>query len=147
MRSFLFPTFSRAFFRGLHTSTSLTWGLSKSCSHAAQVPSSKVTCKLPHSPWINWRMVVAFVSTTHSITSLPVESRTAAEIVAWCTSNPIYLASFIRVLLSVGVDANDQTLLQRGALLYCVGLSEYGNSRQVPLYINYVKLESVGRCR
>src|ERR1039458_8947718 len=65
-------------------------------------------------------MVVAFVSTTHSITSLPVESRTAAEIVAWCTSNPIYLASFIRVLLSVGVDANDQTLLQRGALLYCV---------------------------
>jgi hypothetical protein len=31
---------------------------------------------------------------------------------------PIYLASFnLRVLLSVGVDANDQNLLQRGALL------------------------------
>jgi hypothetical protein len=27
------------------------------------------------------------------------------------------LVSFIRVLLSVGVDANDQNLLQRGALL------------------------------
>jgi hypothetical protein len=48
---------------------------------------------------------------------LPVESRTAAEIVAWCTSSPIYLVSFIRVLLSVGVDANNQNLLQRGALL------------------------------
>jgi len=32
----------------------------------------------------------------------------------------------MRVLLSVGVDANDQNLLQRGALLYCVGLSECG---------------------
>src|ERR1700680_2883705 len=28
----------------------LTWGLSRSCSHVAQVPSSKVTCKLPRSP-------------------------------------------------------------------------------------------------
>ena len=30
---------------------------------------------------------------------------------------PIYLAPFARVLLSVGNDANDQNLLQRGALL------------------------------
>jgi hypothetical protein len=27
------------------------------------------------------------------------------------------------VLLPVGVDANDQNLLQRGALLYCVGIA------------------------
>ena len=31
--------------------------------------------------------------------------------------SPIYLVSFMRVLLPVGVDANDQNLLQRGALL------------------------------
>jgi hypothetical protein len=51
-------------------------------SQAAQVPSSKVRCKLPRSPWINWRMVAAFVSRTDSIGTLPVESKTAAEIVA-----------------------------------------------------------------
>jgi hypothetical protein len=62
-------------------------------------------------------MVAAFVSTIDSINSLPVESRTAAEIVAWCTSSPIYFVSFMRVLLPVGVDANDQNLLQTGALL------------------------------
>ena len=45
---------------------------------------------------------------------MPFESRTAAEIVAWCTSSPIYLASFVRVLLSVGVDARNQNLLQKG---------------------------------
>jgi hypothetical protein len=50
---------------------------------AAQVPSSNVTHKLPRSPCTNWRIVAAFVSTTDSITSLPVESGTAAEIVAW----------------------------------------------------------------
>jgi hypothetical protein len=33
------------------------------------------------------------------------------------TSIPIYLASFVRVLLVVGVDANDQNLLQTGALM------------------------------
>jgi len=48
---------------------------------------------------------------------LPATSRTATEIVAWCTSSPIYLASFMRALLLVGVDANDQNLLQAGALL------------------------------
>src|SRR5215467_14048741 len=82
----------------------------------AQVPSSKVTCKLPRRPRRNWRMASAFVSRTASITSLPAESLTATEIVAWCTSSPIYLASFMRALLVVGVDANDQTLLQKGAL-------------------------------
>jgi hypothetical protein len=48
---------------------------------------------------------------------LPAESRVATEIVAWCTSSPIYLASFMRALLVVGNDANDQNLLQKGALL------------------------------
>jgi hypothetical protein len=33
----------------------------------------------------------------------------------------------MRVLLSVGVDANDQNLHQRGALLYCVLLSVTGH--------------------
>jgi transposase len=45
------------------------------------------------------------------ISTLPAEFRTATETVAWCTSRPIYLVSFMRTLLSVGVDANDQNLL------------------------------------
>src|SRR5262245_22961449 len=61
-------------------------------------------------------MVSAFISRTASTTSLPAESLTATEIVAWCTSSPIYLASFMRALLVVGVDENDQALLQKGAL-------------------------------
>jgi hypothetical protein len=48
-----------------------------------------------------------------SITRFPLESRTAAEIVAVCTSIPIYLASVMRALLVVGVDANDQTYFKR----------------------------------
>src|SRR5215470_14676760 len=71
----------------------------------------------PRSPCIHCRIVSAFVSTIASITNLPAESKTATEIVAWCTSSPIYLASFMRALLVVGVDANDQNLLQAGALL------------------------------
>ena len=49
----------------------------KSLRHAAQVPSSNVTRKLPRSPWKNWRRVAAFVSTMHSIISLPVGSKIA----------------------------------------------------------------------
>jgi hypothetical protein len=59
-----------------------TCGLSKSYSQAAQVPSSKVTNRLPRSPAKNSSMVDAFVSRIDSITTLPWESITAAEIVA-----------------------------------------------------------------
>jgi hypothetical protein len=44
--TYLFPSLSSAFFRGLHTTSLSTWGLSKSYSHADQVPSSKVTDKV-----------------------------------------------------------------------------------------------------
>src|SRR5438132_844320 len=67
--SLLLPCFSRAFLRGSHTSTSVTCGFSRSYSQAAQVPSSKVTCKSPRRPWMNCRTVFAFVSITHSITT------------------------------------------------------------------------------
>ena len=60
-----------SFLRGSQTSTCATRGLSRSCNQAAQVPSSKVTCKLPRSPWTNRRIVTAFVSRMASITSLP----------------------------------------------------------------------------
>jgi hypothetical protein len=50
---------------------------------ASQLPSSKVTDKLPRSPWMNSRIVAAFVSRMHSMISLPALSRTATEIVAW----------------------------------------------------------------
>jgi hypothetical protein len=49
-RSLLFPSLSNAFFRGLHTTSLSRWGLSKSYSQADQVPSSKVTHKVPRKP-------------------------------------------------------------------------------------------------
>src|ERR1700693_3321836 len=120
------PSLMEEFFRGSHTTNSVTCGFSKSYNQAAQVPSSNVTCKSPRSPSMNCRITLAFVSITHSITTFPAPFLTAIEMLSLCTSIPIYFLSFnMRVLLSVGVDANDQNLLQRGALLYCV-LSECG---------------------
>jgi hypothetical protein len=78
-RSFLLPAFSSAFFRGSHTTTLATWGLSKSYSQAALVPSSKVIHKLPRSPWMNSRMVAALVSMMLSIINFPAASLTAIE--------------------------------------------------------------------
>src|ERR1700686_955217 len=127
IQSLLLPSFSKAFIRGLHTTSSVTCGLSKSYNQAAQVPSSNVTCKSPRSPSTNSRIALVFVSITHSITIFPASFLTAIEMLSLCTSIPIYFLSFnMRVLLSVGVDANDQNLLQRGALLYCVVFSSFG---------------------
>src|SRR5580698_10277067 len=114
-----------AFFRGSHTTNFVTCGFNRSYNQAAQVPSSSVTCKSPRSPLINCRIMLAFASMTHSITIFPAPFLTAIEMLSLCTSIPIYFLSFnTRVLLSVGVDANDQNLHQRGALLYCVLLPE-----------------------
>jgi len=41
-------------------------------NQAAQVLFSQ-NCRLPRSPWTNWRIVMALVSKTDSITSLPDE--------------------------------------------------------------------------
>src|SRR6266478_4264753 len=95
IRSLLLP-FREAFFRVLHTSTSVTWGFSKSYSQVAQVPSSNVTRKSPHSPLMNCRIVLALVSMTHSITILPIEFLTAIEMLSVCTSIPIYLVLVIK---------------------------------------------------
>src|SRR5258706_6941418 len=115
-----------AFFRGSHTTNFVTCRFSKSYNQAAQVPSSNVTCKSPRSPLINCRIMLAFVSMTHSITIFPAPFLTAIEMLSLCTSIPIYFLSFnMRVLLSVGVDANDQNLHQSGGLLYCVRWSQW----------------------
>src|SRR5207245_7608581 len=114
MRSLLFPSLSRAFFRGLHTTNLSTCGLSRSYSQAAQVPSSKVTDKVPRSPAKNSRRVAALVSRMDSMTTLPLQSITATEMVAWCTSSPIYFSLFMRVLLFVGGGACAHNLLQKG---------------------------------
>src|ERR1700685_794065 len=121
MRSLLLPSLSKAFRRGLHTTSSVTCGLIKSYNQAAQVPSSKVTCKLPRRPFRKSRMVLALVLVVHSITSLPEEFRTAIEIASLCTSIPIYFVlSIKRVLLSGEVELALKTYSKRGALLYCV---------------------------
>src|SRR5664279_4687724 len=103
-------------FRGSHTTSSVTCGFSKSYSQADQVPSSKVTCKSPRSPWINCKMVLALVSMIDSITSFPSPFITAMAIASLCTSMPIYLMS-IRVLLSVELCVTLKTY-RKGAPFY-----------------------------
>jgi hypothetical protein len=60
--------------------------VSKSCNQAAEVPSSNVTCKSPRSPSINCRIMLAFVSITHSITIFPAPFITALVMLSLCTS-------------------------------------------------------------
>src|SRR5258708_32211668 len=106
------------FFRGSHTTNFVTCGFNRSYNQAADVPSSKVTCKSPRRPSINCRIMLAFVSMTHSITTLPTEFLTAAEILSLCTSIPIYLMLLvIKGVLSGRVEPNTQNLLQ-GAPFY-----------------------------
>src|ERR1700688_1098889 len=113
------------FFRGSQTTSFVTCGFSRSYSQAAEVPSSKVTCKSPRSPSINCRIRLALVSMTHSITILPTEFMTGIEIDSLCTSMPIYFVPFMRVLLLVDFEANAQNLPQKGRPLYCVGWSQW----------------------
>src|SRR4026209_2028054 len=111
------------FFRGSHTTNFVTCGFNRSYNHAADVPSSKVTCKSPRSPSINCRIMLAFVSMTHSITTLPAEFLTAIEMLSLCTSMPIYLVLVIRASSSGTVEPSTQTLLHKGRPLNWVGLS------------------------
>jgi hypothetical protein len=48
--------------------------------------------------------------------TLPVESMTATEMVAWCTSSPIYFSVFIEGAPFVGEDVTITTYSKRGAL-------------------------------
>src|ERR1700693_278304 len=119
MRSLLLPSFSRALRRGLHTTSSVTCGLIKSYNQAAQVPSSNVTCRLPRRPLRKSRMVMALVSITHSITSLPEEFRTAIEIASLCTSIPIYfLLSMQGAPFCCGFEPNTQNPTPKGVPFY-----------------------------
>src|SRR6516162_11719701 len=109
------------FFRGSHTTNFVTCGFSRSYIQAADVPSSKVTCKSPRSPSINCRIMLAFVSMTDSITTLPTEFMTAIEILSLCTSMPIYLMLLvIKGVLSGRVELNTQNPPPKGAPFYIV---------------------------
>src|ERR1700722_18996994 len=112
-----------AFFRGSHTTNFVTCGFNRSYNQAAQVPSSNVTCSSPRSPLMNCRMMLAFVSTTHSSTILPAEFMTAMEMLSLWTSMPIYFGSFIGdAPFGRRWDQHSLTY-SRGAPLYCVALS------------------------
>src|SRR6266436_3286090 len=107
------------FFRGSHTTNFVTCGFNRSYNQAADVPSSKVTCKSPRSPSIDCRIMLAFVSMTDSITTLPTEFMTAIEILSLCTSIPIYLMLLvIKGVLSGRVEANTQNPTPKGAPFY-----------------------------
>src|SRR5258707_8644036 len=111
-----------AFFRGSQTTNFVTCGFSKSYNQAAEVPSSNVTCKSPRSPLINCKIMLAFVSITHSIAIFPEAFMTAIEILSLCTSMPIYLVLVIKGCSFLGgVEPNTQNLLQKGRPLHCVG--------------------------
>src|SRR5215472_10186290 len=84
------------FFRGSHTTNFVTCGFNRSYNQAADVPSSKVTCKSPRSPSRNCRIMLAFVSMTDSITIFPALFITAIEMLSLCTSIPIYLLLVIQ---------------------------------------------------
>jgi hypothetical protein len=71
-------------------------GLQQVVQPSGQVPSSKVTRKSPRSPSMNCRIVLAFVSMTFSITTLPTEFLTQIEMLSLCTSSPIYLTLVIK---------------------------------------------------
>src|SRR5271154_3021611 len=133
-----------AFFRGSHTTNFVTCGFSRSYNQAAQVPSSNVTCTSPRSPSINCRIMLAFVSITHSITIFPASFMTAIEMLSLCTSMPIYLVLVIRVFLSGRVEPSTQNLLQKGRPLYCVGLSDKWSTRP-RLSRNYLPLPLGGQ--
>ena len=47
MRSLLFPSLNSAFLRGSQTTNRPTWGFRRSCNQAAEVPSSKVSDRVP----------------------------------------------------------------------------------------------------
>src|SRR5262249_16908544 len=115
MWSLLFPLFSRAFLRGLQTTTSATCDLNTPYNQAACVPSSKVTRNVPGTPRKNPRTAAASVMNTAFITSLPLSFSTAAEILVLCTSRPIHSTSLMRVLLSgVAECSNHCRLLRNG---------------------------------
>src|ERR1700746_1339450 len=121
MRSLLLPSFNKAFRRGSHTTNFVTCGFNRSYNQAAQVPSSNVTSKSPRSPLINCKIMLAFVSITHSITIFPEAFMTALEILSLCTSIPIYLVLVIKGCSFLeGLSTNTQNLLQKGRPLYCV---------------------------
>src|ERR1700733_3243290 len=131
MRSLLLPSLSRAFRRGLHTTSSVTCGLIRSYNQAAQVPSSKVTCRLPRRPLRKSRMVMALVSIVDSMTSLPEEFSTAIEIASLCTSIPIYFTLSIEgAPFCCGFDANTQNPTPKGAPFY---IASRNRTSPVPL--------------
>src|ERR1700722_7944585 len=105
-----------AFFRGSHTTNFVTWGFSKSYNQAAEVPSSNVTCKSPRSPSKNCRIMLAFVSMTHSITIFPAPFITAIEMLSLCTSMPIYFLLSIEGVPFCRIEASTQPYPERGAL-------------------------------
>src|SRR6267143_761266 len=110
-----------AFFRGSQTINSVTCGFRRSYSQAAEVPSSNVTCKSPRRPSIHCRIMLAFVSMTHSITIFPAAFITAIEMLSLCTSIPIYLVLVIKGVLSEWVEPNTQNPTPKGAPFYIVG--------------------------
>src|SRR5271163_203859 len=106
-----------AFFRGSHTTNFVTWGFNKSYNQAAEVPSSNVTRKSPCSPSITCRIMLAFVSMTHSITTFPAPFLTAIETLSLCTSMPIYLVLVIKGCSFLkGLSQALKTYSKRGAL-------------------------------
>src|SRR5665213_1396183 len=120
-----------AFFRGSHTSTFVTCGFNRSYNQAAEVPSSNVTCKSPRSPSKHCRIMLAFVSMTHSITIFPAPFITAIEMLSLCTSMPIYFLLSIEGVPFCRIETSTQPYPERRALYIA---SDYRKSSRLVLH-------------
>src|SRR5580692_4184907 len=118
-----------AFFRGSHTTTFVTCGFNRSYNHAAEVPSSNVTCRSPRNPSKNCTITLAFVSMTHSITIFPAPFITAIEMLSLCTSMPIYFLLSIKGVPFCRIEASTQPYPERRALYIA---SDYRRSKALP---------------
>jgi len=69
--------------------------------------------------------MLAFVSMTHSITTLPAAFRTAMEILSLCNVHADIFSASHKGVPPLERLSEHSTYSTRGALLYCVGWSQW----------------------
>src|ERR1017187_562094 len=90
-------------------------------------------------------MVVAFVSTTQSITSLPTEVRTAIEMVSLCTSIPIYFVLSMEGVPFCRDSGEHPNLTPKGAPFYIASSSRNVGLARFPVSENAVSRDLASR--
>src|SRR5215213_1549623 len=60
-----------------------------------RVPAFRATCTAPRIPAKNSSSAASSVGSTLRAMILPLDSRTVADVVAWCTSSPTYFVEHL----------------------------------------------------